>query len=108
MLSHSGELPGASNVRLRSYMRAASDGVGSSRRLLVAGAWYSAISTMRGKCCCPLVHARSESGRRSTATCLRRWCFLFTGRIHGDLGDSTAGFERAGRRTIDFGNWPRQ
>jgi tetratricopeptide (TPR) repeat protein len=103
MLSHSGDLPGAIELSRTALdiMRAASDSVGivSAAFSLAQAQWYSGdLDDARQMLLSNLVHARSESGqRRSTATFVLPSVvfFCYLARIHGDLGDSTAGFDAA-------------
>jgi class 3 adenylate cyclase/tetratricopeptide (TPR) repeat protein len=103
MLSHSGDLPGAIELSRTALdiMRAANDSVGivSAAFSLAQALWYSGdLDDARQMLLSNLAHARSESGqRRSTATFVLPSVvfFCYLARIHGDLGDSAAGFDAA-------------
>ncbi|MGZ5904966.1 MAG: adenylate/guanylate cyclase domain-containing protein [Reyranella sp.] len=103
MLSHSGDLPGAIELSRTALdiMRAANDSVGivSAAFSLAQAQWYSGdLDDARQMLLSNLAHARSESGqRRSTATFVLPSVvfFCYLARIHGDLGDSAAGFHAA-------------
>ena len=101
MLSHSGDLPGAIELSRTALdiMLAAGDSVGivSAAFSLAQAQWYSGdLDDARQMLLSNLSHARSESGqRRSTATFVLPSVvfFCYLARIHGDLGDSAAGFD---------------
>ncbi|HMK01303.1 MAG TPA: tetratricopeptide repeat protein [Reyranella sp.] len=103
MLSHSGDLPGAVELSRKALdiMRAGGDSVGivSAAFSLAQAQWYSGdLDDARRMLLSNLAHARSESGqRRSAATFVLPSVvfFCYLARIHGDLGDSTAGFDAA-------------
>jgi tetratricopeptide (TPR) repeat protein len=103
MLSHSGDLPGAIELSRTALdiMRAGGDSVGivSAAFSLAQALWYSGdLADARQMLVSNLSHARSESGqRRSTATFVLPSVvfFCYLARIHGDLGDSAAGFDAA-------------
>jgi class 3 adenylate cyclase len=103
MLSHAGDLPGAIELSRTALdiMRAASDSVGivSAAFSLAQALWYSGdLDDARQMLLSNLAHARSESGQqRSTATFVLPSVvfFCYLARIHGDLGDNTAGFDAA-------------
>jgi class 3 adenylate cyclase/tetratricopeptide (TPR) repeat protein len=101
MLSHLGDLSGAIELSRTALdiMRAAADSVGivSAAFSLAQALWYAGdLAEARQALDSYISHARGESGqRRSTATFVLPSVvyFCYLARIHGDLGDSAAGFD---------------
>jgi tetratricopeptide (TPR) repeat protein len=101
MLSHWGDLPGATELSRSALeiMRAGGDSVGivSAAFSLAQALWYSGdLHDGRQVLLSNIAHARAQDGqRRSTATFVLPpvvfFCYL--ARISADLGDSAAGFE---------------